>query len=127
LLRNGGAAYLFAPRAETLYFWVEFTLLVIVPVALLSQARVRHDPQLLYWTCAVVVMGFMSNRLNVSITAIDAMTGAHYVPKWPELALTAAVLAAGVVAFRLAVIYLDILPKREPLPRVLWVGAPAEA
>jgi len=127
LLRNGGAAYLFAPRAETLYFWVEFTLLVIVPVALLSQARVRHDPQLLYWTCAVVVMGFMSNRLNVSITAIDAMTGAHYVPKWPELALTAAVLAAGVVAFRLAVIYLDILPKREPQPRVLWVGAPAEA
>lgn len=127
LLRNGGAAYLFAPRAETLYFWVEIALLVIIPLALLSQARVRHDPQLLYWTCAVVVMGFMCNRLNVSITAIDAMTGAHYVPKWPELALTVAVLTAGVVAFRLAVIYLDILPKRAQLPSVLWVGAPAEA
>ncbi len=127
LARNGALPYLFAPRAESLYFWTEIVLLVILPLALLSQSRVRHNPQLLYWTCAVVTMGFMCNRLNVSITAIDAMTGARYVPKWPELALTVAVLTAGVVAFRQAVIYLDIVPKREALPRVAWVEAPAEA
>jgi Ni/Fe-hydrogenase subunit HybB-like protein len=127
LARNGALPYLFAPRVETAYFWTEILLLVVLPLVLLSRSRVRYDPQLLYWTCAIVAMGFMCNRLNVSITAIDAMTGANYVPKWPEFALTIAVLTAGVVAFRLAVIHLDIVPKRKPLPRVSWIEAPAEA
>jgi Ni/Fe-hydrogenase subunit HybB-like protein len=114
---------------ETVYFWTEIALLVIVPLILLSQSRVRNNPQALYWTCAVVVMGFMANRLNVSITAIDAMTGAKYVPKWPEFALTIVVIAAAAVVFRMAVIYLDILPKKESPKPSQWlnVTAPAEA
>jgi Ni/Fe-hydrogenase subunit HybB-like protein len=127
LARNGALPYLFARRVETLYFWIEIILLVVLPLALLSQSKVRHNPQFLYWTCAIVVMGFMANRLNVSITAIDAMTGANYVPKWPEFALTIVVLTAGVCAFRWAIIYLDIVPKRELPPQVKWVAAAAEA
>jgi Ni/Fe-hydrogenase subunit HybB-like protein len=127
LLRNGALSYVFARRVETVYFWIEILLLVVLPLALLSQSKVRNNPQSLYWTCAIVVMGFMANRLNVSITAIDAMTGANYVPKWPEFALTIAVLTAGVCAFRWAIIYLDIVPKREPLRTVKWVLSPAEA
>ena len=127
LVRNGAAPYLFAPRSETIYFWLEILLLIVAPVALLLQPRVRYNPQYLYWTCVIVVMGFMANRMNVSITAVDAMTGANYVPKWPELALTGTVLTVGVLAFRAAVIYLDIVPKREPLPRMTWLEAPAEA
>jgi Ni/Fe-hydrogenase subunit HybB-like protein len=127
LVRNGAVPYLFVRRMETVYFWLEILLLIVLPLALLSQSRVRHNPQLLYWTCTVVVMGFMSNRLNVSITAVDAMTGANYVPKWPEFALTIAVLTAGVCAFRWAIIYLDIVPKREPVLKVKWVAAPGEA
>jgi Ni/Fe-hydrogenase subunit HybB-like protein len=121
LTKGGGIHYIFARRVETAYFWLEIACLVIVPLFLLSQERVRNSPQALYWTCAVVVMGFMANRLNVSITAIDAMTGAHYVPKWPEFALTMAVLTGAAVIFRLAVIYLDILPKKEPAQPTTWV------
>ncbi len=128
LMKGGGIRYVFAPRVETAYFWLEIACLVIIPLFLLSQSRVRNNPQALYWTCAVVVMGFMANRLNVSITAIDAMTGAHYVPKWPEFALTIAVLTGAAVLFRLAVIYLDILPKKEPVKPTTWVHvATAEA
>jgi len=129
LSKTGSMQYVFARRVETAYFWLEIALLVIIPLILLSQSRVRNNPQALYWTCAVVVMGFMANRLNVSITAIDAMTGANYVPKWPEFALTMAVLAAAAVVFRLAVIYLDILPKKEAPKPVRWinVSSPAEA
>ena len=128
LTKGGGIHYIFTRRVETAYFWLEIACLVIVPLFLLSQSRVRNNPQALYWTCAVVVMGFMANRLNVSITAIDAMTGAHYVPKWPEFALTIAVLTGAAVIFRLAVIYLDILPKKEPVKPTTWVHvATAEA
>ena len=121
LSKGGGIHYVFAPRIETAYFWLEIACLVIIPLFLLSQSRVRNNPQALYWTCAVVVMGFMANRLNVSITAIDAMTGANYVPKWPEFALTIAVLTGAAVLFRLAVIYLDILPKKETVKPTTWV------
>lgn len=129
LIKSGGMQFVFARRVETAYFWLEIALLVVIPLILLSQSRVRNNPQMLYWTCAVVVMGFMANRLNVSITAIDAMTGAKYVPKWPEFALTIAVLAAAAVVFRMAVIYLDILPKKEEAKPLRWVtvSAPAEA
>lgn len=127
LLKGGGIHYIFAPRVETAYFWLEIACLVIIPLFLLSQSRIRNNPQALYWTCAVVVMGFMANRLNVSITAIDAMTGAHYVPKWPELALTLAVLTGAAVIFRLAVIYLDILPKQslQPEKATTWLSVTA--
>lgn len=127
LAHNGALPYLFAPRVETLYFWLEIILLVVLPLVLLSQSKVRNNPLLLYWTCAIVTMGFMANRLNVSITAIDAMTGANYVPKWPEFALTMAVLTAAVCAFRWAVIHLDIVPKRESLPKMTWAASAAEA
>lgn len=121
LTRTGGIHYIFARRVETLYFWLEIALLLIVPLVLLAQSRIRNNPQALYWTCAVVVMGFMANRLNVSITAIDAMTGANYVPKWPEFALTIAVLTAAALVFRAAVIYLDILPKKDEPKPLRWV------
>jgi len=59
------------------------------------------------------VMGFMANRLNVSITGLQANAGIYYVPKWTEFAATLMVLTAAVMAFRYAVIYLDILPKKQ--------------
>jgi len=81
----------------------------------------------------VVVAGFIVNRLNVSINALQTAMGSHYVPKWTELASSLLVVAAAVVAFRYAVIYLDILPKRQTQSQNAfgrWMangGAPAQA
>jgi Ni/Fe-hydrogenase subunit HybB-like protein len=103
-------------------------LLVIAPVALLMREKVRNNPQLLYWSCSLVVMGFMANRLNVSITGLQASSGVYYVPKWTEFAATLSVLTAAVCVFRYAVIYLDILPKNPPQPKRWMVpSAAAEA
>ncbi len=130
LVRNGATHYAFMMNKEAGYFWLEIVLFLAAPLALLSWRKVRDTPLYLYWTCATVVMGFMANRLNVSITALDAMSGAQYVPKWPEIALTMAVLTAGVIAFRLAVLYLDIVPRYEEPKEFRWLasdGAVAEA
>jgi hypothetical protein len=58
--------------------------------------------------------------------------GTHYVPKWTELASSVLMIAAGVIAFRHAVIYLDILPKlpKKPAGFTRWLsngGLPAQA
>jgi Ni/Fe-hydrogenase subunit HybB-like protein len=114
LVTHGGAGYLFKWREESLLFWFEIALFVIAPVFLLSQSKVRNNPNALYGTCALVVMGFMANRLNVSITAFQASSGFYYIPTWPEFALTLATVTAAGVAFHYAVIYLEILPRSVP-------------
>jgi Ni/Fe-hydrogenase subunit HybB-like protein len=127
LIRNDATPYLWMWREETLSFWLEVALLVVAPIVLLSRDKVRNHPQSLYWTCSLVVMGFMANRLNVSITGLQASSGVYYVPKWTEFAATLAVLTAAVMAFRYAVIYLDILPKNPPQTRWMVPSAAAEA
>jgi len=56
------------------------------------------------------VLGFITNRLNVSITGLEGSAGLHYVPKWTELSITAAIIAAGFALFGLAAKYLPIFP-----------------
>jgi Ni/Fe-hydrogenase subunit HybB-like protein len=127
LSKNNALPYLFQWHEEAASFWLEFALLVIAPLILLSRQSVRNNPQSLYWTCAVIAGGFMTNRLNVSITGLQASSGIYYIPKWTEFACTLAVLTAATLAFRYAVIYLDILPKNPPQPRWMVQGAVAEA
>ncbi len=113
LVTHGAVPHMFRWREETLSFWLEIGLFVLAPLVLLSLEKVQNNPQFLYWTCSLVVMGFMANRLNVSITGLQASAGIYYVPKWTEFAATLMVLTAVVMAFRYAVIYLDILPKNS--------------
>jgi len=117
LYTHGAAPYLFRWREETGLFWLEIGLFVVAPIFLLSRHRVRNNPQSLYGSCALVVMGFMANRLNVSVTAFQRTSGFYYVPKWTEFALTFATVAAAAVAFHYAVLYLEILPKSTPTNR----------
>jgi Ni/Fe-hydrogenase subunit HybB-like protein len=126
LFTHGGAPYMFRWREESLSFWLEIGLFVLAPVVLLSWEKVRNNPMYLYWTCALIVMGFMANRLNVSVTGLQASAGIYYIPKWTEFALTFATIAVMIVAFRYAVLYLDILPKNPPQKQKRWmVGAAA--
>ena len=127
LARNGALSYLWIWREETFSFWLEIGLLVAAPLYLLTREKVRNTPQYLYWTCAIIAAGFMTNRLNISITGLQASSGVYYVPKWPEFACTLAVLTFMVLAFRYAVIYLDILPKNTPRPAWLVSGSVAQA
>jgi Ni/Fe-hydrogenase subunit HybB-like protein len=117
LVTHGALRYMFRWRSETGLFWLEIALFVLIPLVLLSSEQVRNNPQRLYWTCALVVMGFIANRLNVSVTGLQASAGVHYVPKWTEMASTIAILAAAVLAFRYAVLYLNIFPQ----PKERWM------
>jgi len=122
-LWNRGALKLaFHPGYESYLFWLEISLAIILPLILLAQPRVRSSPQGLYFSAVLVVLGFITNRMNVSITGFEGSTGMRYFPKWSELAVTGMIIAAGFALFGLAVKYLPIFPKEElaleaaPLP-----------
>jgi len=122
LVGNHALHYAFQRTSEAGYFWLEVMMFMIIPIGLLSFDRVRNSPDGLYGTCALVVAGFIVNRLNVSINALQTAMGTHYVPKWTELASSVLVIAAAVMAFRYAVIYLDILPKAKPQLPARWMS-----
>ncbi len=111
LANRGVFRLIFQPGYQTYLFWIEVSLALILPLALLLQRRVRNHPQGLYWAAVSVVLGFITNRMNVSITALEAGTGVRYFPKWSELAVTAMIIAGGFAMFGIAVKYLPMFPK----------------
>jgi len=62
----------------------------------------------------LVVAGFMTNRLNVAVTGMEASAGVRYIPKWTEVAITLSIVAAGVWAFALATRHLRIFQEEPP-------------
>jgi len=122
LVKHGGGPYLFLKRPETAYFWLEIALFVFIPVVMFNNRWIMKRPEGAYWSCAVVIMGFLANRVNVSINSLERATQANYMPKWPEMAIVVMMVTLTVLAFRYAVINLDILPKRVKLPTKRWMA-----
>jgi Ni/Fe-hydrogenase subunit HybB-like protein len=123
LLHRGVLKMLIHPGYEVYLFWLEIGLSLILPLLLLSQKKIRTRAQGLYLASVLVVLGFITNRLNVSITGQESVVGRHYMPKWTEIAVTGAIIAAGFALFALAVKYLPIFPaelghKKKDAPAV---------
>jgi len=125
LLHRGVLKLVLRPGYEMYLFWLEMSLSLIFPLLLLSQKKIRTTAQGLYLAAVLVVLGFITNRLNVSITGLESAAGMHYVPKWTEVAVTGAIIAAGFALFGLAVKYLPIFPAEEshPLAQLEVIGA----
>jgi len=113
LLHRGVLKLMLQPSYEMYLFWLEIALSLILPLALLSQRRIRQSANGLYVAALLVLLGFVTNRLNVSITGLESSAGMHYIPKWTEIAITRAIMAAGFALFGLAVKYLPIFPAEQ--------------
>ena len=118
LLHRGILRLTLVPSYEMYLFWLEISLSLILPLILLTQRKVRRTAGGLYVAAVLVVLGFITNRLNVSITGLESSAGMHYVPRWTEIAVTGAIIGVGFALFGLAVKYLPIFPAEEQLPVV---------
>ncbi len=114
ITRNGSAALLLHPGYEAWMFLLEMGGGVVLPVVLLLFERVRTNPTGLVVASLFAVAGFVANRLNVSVTGMEAAAGVHYVPAWMEVAVSLGLVALGFALFATAVRYLPIFP--EPAP-----------
>jgi Ni/Fe-hydrogenase subunit HybB-like protein len=111
LLTRGALAMLLHPGYETDLFYLEVAMGLVLPIGLLMIPRIRETASGLYLCSVLVLLGFVTNRLNVSITGMEAAARVRYIPKWTELAVTASIIAAGFAIFALAVKYLPIFPE----------------
>ena len=112
---------------EQRFFLLEIFLSVLVPLALLSFRKVRDSAQGLYLAAVICLLGFVTNRLNVTITGVENAVGGRYSPKWTEVVVTAMFVALGFAIFGLAARYLPIFPEEKAhahtLPKLEGVRA----
>lgn len=108
---------------EANLFLLEVVMGLVVPIGLLMVPRIRESAGGLYLCSVLVVLGFVTNRMNVTITGMEASAGMHYFPKWTELAVTASIIGVAFAIFAIAVKYLPIFQGENarvatPEPRV---------
>ena len=112
-LANRGALKLaLHPGYETYLFWLEISLAIILPLILLAQRRVRSSANGLYFAAVSVVLGFITNRMNVSITGFEGSTG-FATSRSGGVGGYRMIIAIGFALFGMAVKYLPIFPKEE--------------
>ena len=110
LIHRGVLKQVLVPGYERNLFLLEILLALALPILLLAFRKVRESSGGLYLASVITLLGFVTNRLNVAVTGMEHSVAPsfRYVPKWTEIAVTAAMVAAGFAIFGLAAKYLPI-------------------
>jgi Ni/Fe-hydrogenase subunit HybB-like protein len=117
IFHNGAFADVLHFTYEGRMFLLEFVVGVLAPVAMLSFRKVRTNPRWLVLGSFLAVMGFVMNRLNVSLTGMERAAGMRYLPSFMEITVSVAFVATAMALFALAVRFLPIFPDmRRPAP-----------
>jgi Ni/Fe-hydrogenase subunit HybB-like protein len=112
LHRRQALRYVLENRIESYMFALEIALMLL-PALLLFRAHIRQRPAALYGCAVLILFSFVTNRLNVSLTGMEASSGAQYIPKWTEVMVTLSIVAAGFGIFRFAAKYLPIFEEED--------------
>ena len=111
LRRNGALGGLREGGYEAWMFVVEIGLGVALPVLLLAMPRARASQGGLVAAAFLAVLGFVMNRLNVSVTGMERAAGVRYLPSWMEVVVSLGFVAMAFAAFAAAVRFLPIFPQ----------------
>ena len=107
---------LLVPRWETYMYWMEIVIGIIAPLLLLSVPKIRQNKNGLFIGALLIIVGFVVNRLNISITGMEAWSGAPYFPSWMEIAITLMIVVTGFIVFSLAARYLPVFKHAPAAP-----------
>ncbi len=139
LAARGRMADLVGGEWQVKLFWVELAMMALAPAILLSLPRVRAS-RAGQWTAAIVgISGVILNRIDVGGLAHQRQTPL-YLPSWTEIAISAGVVAGGVLAFLFFIEHFRVWEQRpvdpdadpSKLPEfdrvgMTWLGVPGVA
>jgi Ni/Fe-hydrogenase subunit HybB-like protein len=113
---RGQLGLAFEPTLQATLFWVELGLCALLPGLLLLSPKIRAGKDALFAIGALVVMGGILNRLNVSIFGLWPFTGPVYFLSWMEIVLSLALVSFGAAVFIVVVKYLPVFPVEGEAP-----------
>lgn len=112
-VHRGVVAMMFDGSLEATLLWIELGLFIVLPVIVFSVPKLARNQVWLFIGAISAVLGFLANRLNVSITGMEGSARSGYFPSVMELSTTAGIVALGFWMFSLAVKYLDVFPEHH--------------
>ena len=108
LLGRNAALQTFTMSPQTISWWLEITIGVILPLILFLSPEIIKTKSGLLWASTLVIIGLVWNRINVAIVGVIVEKWETYYPYWIELFITIGVVAIGLIVFKWAVENLPI-------------------
>lgn len=99
LVLRGIGTELLVLSPQSVAFWIEALVGLLIPLAILLTPEFAASGRWLLVSSLMVIAGLLINRMNVAIVGITSTYGATYYPHWMEWAITAGIVAAGVLAY----------------------------
>ncbi len=109
LANRDALQYVFKISYQSILFYGEIILGVILPMILLVFEKVRTSRTGLFYSSVLVLLGFVAHRVNTSITAMEHWGSKMYFPSAQEVLLTMGLAAFGFVAFSFLVRYFNVI------------------
>lgn len=123
LVLRGVGTDLLVLNSQALAFWIEVLVGYVVPLALLLTPEFAKSGRWLLVSSLLVIAGLVLNRMNVAVIGISSTYGRAYYPYWMEVAITAGIVSAGVLAYLVICSNFPVFGKHEP--ETTEVSAPA--
>jgi Ni/Fe-hydrogenase subunit HybB-like protein len=98
---------------QTLLWWGEMIIGVILPIVLLSMPKIRQSSKGVFVGALLAVLGLIFNRFNVSMLALALRPGYSYTPNWMEVGISVGIVAWGLLVIWLAYTFLPVAEKEE--------------
>ncbi|HSB68272.1 MAG TPA: Ni/Fe-hydrogenase cytochrome b subunit [Candidatus Methylomirabilis sp.] len=99
LVLRGVGTELLVVTPQSIAFWIEVVVGLMIPLAILLTPEFANSATWLFWSSIMVILGLLINRLNVAVVGITSVYGETYYPHWMEVAITAGLVALGVLAY----------------------------
>ena len=110
MIMRGSYVYLAEANLQTATFLVEMVIGVLVPMVMLTSARVRRTPKLLALACALAMFGVVLNRTNVYWLGYHPLRAeAMYFPSWCEWLVGLGATAALILVWRFIAILFPVV------------------
>ena len=98
LVAEGKLATMFVSSWQTLFFWIETALFVIIPILFLSVKQLRLSKAGLWVATISAVIGIGFNRANIAGIML-VRTGEIYIPTIFEIFISLGIISAAVLVF----------------------------
>jgi len=106
--------YLFDGSIESIMFWIEMVLGIIVPFTILIFEKYRKNPTWLFIGAALVVFGVAINRINVFIIGYKPLYAeGPYIPAWTEIAVTVGFISLIILLYRFFALNFPVIEEME--------------
>lgn len=99
---------------QSIMFFIEVIIGIIVPLVLFSNKKVISSPNLLLTACGFVIFGVLLNRINTFLIAYHPPYANYmYYPSLAEISVTLGCVALIILLYRLFVMYFPVISSEQ--------------